>query len=104
MLYDGLAVLGGGAIVGGMILAAITVFMIERQFRSAAASALAGAVLSFFGFVHGQRIGWAQSPTVALGYLLMAVLLFGFSFLPHPEVEEEREGAAAAEAAMAEMA
>jgi AGZA family xanthine/uracil permease-like MFS transporter len=104
VLYDGLAVLGGGAIVGGMILAAITVFMIERQFRSAAASALAGAVLSFFGFVHGQRIGWAQSPTVALGYLLMAVLLFGFSFLPHPEVEEEREGAAAAEAAMAEMA
>lgn len=104
VLYDGLAVFGGGAIVGGMILGAITVFMIERQFRSAAAYALAGAVLSFFGFVHGQRIGWAQSPGVALGYLLMAILLYGFTFLPRPVEEEEREGAAGAEATVAEMA
>ena len=104
VLYEGLAVFGGGAIVGGMILGAITVFLIERQFRSAAAYALAGAVLSFFGFVHGERIGWAQSPAVALGYLLMALLLYGFSFLPRPVAEEEPEGAAGAEAAMAEMA
>ncbi|MHB1294128.1 MAG: regulator [Anaerolineae bacterium] len=103
VLYRGLSILGGGAIVGGMILGAITVFLIDRNFRAAGAYALAGAVLSFFGFVHGQRIGWAESPGVALGYLLMAGLLFAFSLLPATKVEE-REGAAGAEAAMSERA
>ncbi len=103
VLYDGLALLGGGAIVGGMILGAITVFLIDRRFRTAALYALAGAVLSFFGFVHGAEVGWAESPGVALGYLLMAVLLFAFGFLPVPAPEKEKEGAAAAEATVVEM-
>ncbi|MHB0858113.1 MAG: regulator [Anaerolineae bacterium] len=102
VLYRGLALLGGGAIVGGMILGAITVFLIDRNFRAAGAYALAGAVLSFFGFVHGERIGWAESAEVALGYLLMAGLLFAFNLLPATQAEE-REGASGAEAAMSEM-
>ncbi len=102
VLYDGLAILGGGAIVGGMLFAAITVFLIERNFRAAAAYALAGAVLSFFGFVHGTRIGWAESPFVALGYLLMAALIYAYTFLPAPAAEAESSAAEAEEAA-AEM-
>ena len=62
MLYHGLAVLGGGAILGGLVLGAIAVFIIEREFRKAAAFALAGAVLTFFGFMHGEAIGIAQTP------------------------------------------
>lgn len=82
VLYQGMSFLGGGAILAGMLLGATTVFLIERQFKAAAGYALAGAVLSFFGFVHGAKVGWAEAPTVALGYLLMALLLFVFSFLP----------------------
>ena len=38
VLYDGLHVLGGGSILGGLILGAIAVFIIERDFMKAAAS------------------------------------------------------------------
>ncbi|HEX7481363.1 MAG TPA: hypothetical protein VF331_26405, partial [Polyangiales bacterium] len=47
VLYQGLSVMGGGAILGGLVLGAITVFIIERQFAKAAGFALTGAVLTF---------------------------------------------------------
>src|SRR5262249_44411989 len=53
VLYKGLETLGGGAILTGLVLAAIGVFIIERKFVNAAAFAAAGAVLTFFGFMHG---------------------------------------------------
>jgi AGZA family xanthine/uracil permease-like MFS transporter len=77
ILYKGLAVIGGGAILGGLVLCAIAVFVIDRAFVKAAAFALVGAVLTFFGFMHGEAIGVAQSPLVAVGYLGIAGLLFG---------------------------
>ena len=60
-----------------LVLGAIGVFIIERQFVKAAAFALAGAVLTFFGFMHSEAIGLAQSPTVAFGYLVVAGMLYG---------------------------
>ena len=75
ILYEGLAILGGGAILGGLVLAAIAVFVIERQMLKAAAFALAGAVLTFFGFMHGEQIGFAESPQVAAAYVGVAVVL-----------------------------
>ena len=72
VLYDGLRVLGGGSILGGLILGAIAVFIIDRNFVKAAGFALAGAVLTFFGFMHGEQIGIGQTPTVAVGYLVIA--------------------------------
>src|SRR5260221_4590617 len=62
VLYQGLAVMGGGAILGGLVLGAIAAYTIDRAFRMAAAFAGAGAVLAFFGFMHGEAIGIAQSP------------------------------------------
>ena len=72
VLYDGLHVLGGGSILGGLILGAIAVFIIDRNFMKASAFALAGALLTFFGFMHGEQIGIGQTPTVAASYLLTA--------------------------------
>src|SRR5690606_9471664 len=69
VLYEGLTVLGGGAILAGLVLGAIGVFVIERQFTKAAGFALAGAVLSFFGFMHGEAIGFGASKMVAVSYL-----------------------------------
>ena len=77
VLYDGLRVLGGGSILGGLILGAIAVFIIERNFMKAAAFALAGAVLTFFGFMHGERIGIGETPVVAASYLIIAVVFAG---------------------------
>jgi adenine/guanine/hypoxanthine permease len=77
ILYEGLAILGGGAILGGLILTAIGVFVIDRAFTKAAAFAAAGAVLTFFGFMHGEAIGIAESPVVAVSYLGVAGFLLG---------------------------
>lgn len=76
VLYEGLAVLGGGAILGGLMLGAITVFIIERSFVKAAVFSLASAALTFFGFMHGEAIGIGESPTVAVAYFVVACTLF----------------------------
>lgn len=75
VLYHGLELLGGGAILVSLILAAITALVIDRQFSKAAAFALAGCVLTFFGFMHGEAIGIAKTLPVAGAYLIVAVAL-----------------------------
>jgi AGZA family xanthine/uracil permease-like MFS transporter len=82
VLYAGLKVMGGGSILTGLVLAAIGVFVIEKKFVNAAAFALAGAVLTFFGFMHGASLGIAVTPTVAVAYVIIAVFLFGVSRMP----------------------
>jgi AGZA family xanthine/uracil permease-like MFS transporter len=88
VLYKGLETMGGGATLAGIILGAITVFIIDREFEKAAAFALAGTVFTFFGFIHGEAIGIGSSPAVAVSYLGVAVILFTLSkyaeFHPHP--------------------
>ena len=99
VLYHGLAVLGDGAILGGLILGAIAAFVIDRKFWRASAFALAGAGLTFFGFMHGESIGVGQSPVVAVAYLGVAAVLFGCAKLataPLPVIEIEGHGPKAA--------
>lgn len=62
-----------------MILGAVAAFIIDRNFDRAAVYALAGAVLSFFGFIHGAKLGVGESSGVALGYLLFAVICWGLT-------------------------
>ncbi|MBO1020381.1 regulator [Methylobacterium sp. SD274] len=79
VLYGGLEVLGEGAILGGLILGAIAVLIIERDFAKAAAFSGAGAVMTFFGFMHGPAVGIAVKPGLALAYLMVAGLLYAAS-------------------------
>ena len=76
VLYHGLEVLGGGATLAGIVLGAIAVCIIDRQMAKGAAFALAGAVLTFFGFIHGEAIGIGRAPAVAFSYLAVSCLLF----------------------------
>jgi AGZA family xanthine/uracil permease-like MFS transporter len=64
-----------------MVLAAIAAFIIDHNFKKAAVYALAGAVLSFIGFIHGERLGFGQgdAPQIALGYLLLAAICYGLA-------------------------
>ena len=79
VLYHGLELMGGGAILTGLVLGAIGVFIIEKDFVRAAAFALAGAVLTFFGFMHGEAVGIGSglgvTPSITLGYLMVAGVL-----------------------------
>jgi AGZA family xanthine/uracil permease-like MFS transporter len=78
------------------VLGAIGVFVIERDFLKASAFALSGAVLTYFGFMHGEAVGigggLGVSPAVALSYAViaagfLAIEKYGASTEPasHPE-------------------
>jgi AGZA family xanthine/uracil permease-like MFS transporter len=82
VLYHGLEVLGAGAILGGMVLGAIGAFVIDKQFDKASYFAAAGAVLTFFGFMHGEQVGIAVTPSVAAAYAIVAVFLYALSRAP----------------------
>ncbi len=79
VVYHGLEVMGGGAILSGLVLGAIGVFIVDREFVKASAFALAGAVLTFFGFMHGEAVGFAVTPSVAIAYAMVAAFLYGMS-------------------------
>jgi len=74
IVYHGMQLLGGGAVLAGLVLGAMAAFIIDRRFKSAAIWAFVGAVLAFFGFIHGETLGWAKEPLVALGYALFGVV------------------------------
>ncbi|WP_315782758.1 MULTISPECIES: regulator [unclassified Bradyrhizobium] len=97
VLYHGLEVMGGGSILAGLVLGAIGVFVIERDFTKAAAFALAGAVMTYFGFMHGEAVGigggFGVTPAVALAYVVVAGGLFWLgrlgmseSYVPHADM------------------
>jgi AGZA family xanthine/uracil permease-like MFS transporter len=98
VLYEGLSALGNGAILTGLVLAAIGVFVIERKMRMAAAFAAVGAVMAFFGFMHGPAVGFAVSPMIAAAYGVVAVFLHGCSVLA-TDADESVEMALAEEPA-----
>jgi AGZA family xanthine/uracil permease-like MFS transporter len=74
VVYHGMQLLGGGAVLAGLILGAIAVFIIDRRFDRAAVYAVAGAILSYFGFIHGTSLGIGASTQVAVGYLMIALI------------------------------
>jgi len=92
VFYNGLIVLGGGSILAGVVLGAIVTFIIEREFLKSAGFAAAGACLSFFGLMHGEAVGFGQSPTVVAAYVVVSVVLVGchvFANVPAVAAEEE---------------
>ena len=96
VVYHGMQLLGGGAVLAGLMLGAIAAFIIEREFMKAAAYSLVAAVLSFFGFIHGAQLAWAASPMVALGYVLLGAICLSVA------MSEERAGKAVVKTASAQ--
>jgi AGZA family xanthine/uracil permease-like MFS transporter len=79
------------------VLGAIGVFVIERDFVKASGFAFSGAVLTYFGFMHGEAVGigggMGVTPGVALAYAVVAagfyaVGKYGVSAdaISHPEM------------------
>ena len=92
--YGGMQVLGGGAVLAGLVLGAILAFVIDRDFKMAALYAGGGAVLSFFGFIHSPQLKFPTdfvSLAVAAGYALMAGVFLLFAYVPAFQTKEEKE-------------
>lgn len=79
VIYDGLALFGSGAVLAGILLGAITVFIIDHKFWAAAITSGVSAVLSFFGIINAPAVGINASFPVTLGYLFLAALMIAFA-------------------------
>jgi AGZA family xanthine/uracil permease-like MFS transporter len=75
VLYHGLAVLGSGATLAGIILGSVTVMIIDRKLDKAAYFAFVGAALTFFGLIHSNGVGIGCTPEVAASYFLAGIFL-----------------------------
>ena len=80
VLYAGLQTLGSGATLCGIILGSIAVMIIDGKLVKAAAFAGTGALLTFFGLIHSEAIGFMKMPAVAAAYLVVAIFLYACSF------------------------
>ena len=79
------AVIGGTSLMGGVGTISGTIigaFVIDKKFTEASYFAAAGAVLTFFGFMHGEQVGIAVTPTVAAAYVIVAGFLYALSRAP----------------------
>lgn len=99
--YSGLLRLGGGAVLAGLMLGAITVFIIDREFMKAAIYSTIGALLALVGLIHSVTIAcgshgcnFSGTWEVAVGYAGIAlVALFCAKVLkvePSPHTMEEQ--------------
>ncbi|HEX8629619.1 MAG TPA: regulator [Catenuloplanes sp.] len=92
VVYHGLLVLGQGAILAGLVLGAVVAFIIDKRFVHAAVFAASGAVLSFIGLIHAEKVEWNANGQVALGYLFLAVVCAIFALgRPAPRVPSADE-------------
>ena len=93
VIHEGLTKLGEGAVLAGMILGAIAVFMIDRRFVWAAGYSFLGAILCSVGLIHGAEVSLdfdATQMKLALGYALMGIVCLAFSRMGLPEREIDK--------------
>jgi len=74
VVYQGMASLGSGSVLAGMVLGAMAAFIIDHKLKHAAVAAFAGAVFAYIGLIHGPQLGWAVSPLVSLGYAMFGAI------------------------------
>jgi AGZA family xanthine/uracil permease-like MFS transporter len=102
VVYDGLHALGNGAVLAGMVLGAVAVFIIDRRFLRAATFCMAGAGLAVVGLIHGDKVHVFTNSKLALGYALAGVTCVAMHLLGVPtrvpDLNDEADMAAAREA------
>ncbi|MGP9468377.1 NCS2 family permease [Halomonas sp. TP35] len=83
-ISSAIVVMGQGAMFMAILLGAMTVSVIDHQFRRAAVFALIAAGFSFVGLMHAPQLALNAAPQFVLGYLAMALLFAYFSFQEAP--------------------
>jgi adenine/guanine/hypoxanthine permease len=102
VLYSGMAILGSGAVLAGLMLGAIAVFVIDKHYSRAIVYSVAASILAFVGLIHNPAglifqstgTGWTfVAPNeVWIGYLLGAVVIWAVAYREgHATAAELRE-------------
>ena len=83
-MWYGVLALKNGAIITGMIWAAIICCIVDRNLLKAAIICIMGAVFTFFGIIHVGELGIHTDPVslkITIGYLMAAAVVFIFHLL-----------------------
>ena len=76
VMWNGVPAVKAGAIIIGLLLGSMTVYIIDKQLHKAGFVALAGAGLSLFGFIHSAALGVYFTSEFMIAYLVVAVICF----------------------------
>ncbi|MDR1774281.1 MAG: xanthine/uracil/vitamin C permease [Clostridioides sp.] len=74
VMWNGVPAVKAGAIVIGLIIGSLTIFIIDRRLDKAAIACFMGAVMSTFGFIHSAGLGFYPTSPFTIGYLIMTVI------------------------------
>jgi adenine/guanine/hypoxanthine permease len=95
----GIVPLGQGAMFMAILIGAMTVSVIDHQFRRAAAFAGVAAGFSFVGLMHAPELAFNAAWDFTLGYLVMGALFLYFAWqqeklaAPHSAASRSRQAA-----------
>ncbi|GGE72207.1 MAG TPA: hypothetical protein K8U84_05270 [Paenalcaligenes hominis] len=78
-ISSGIVPLGQGAMFTAMMIGAMTVCIIDHNFRRAAVFSFITAFLSFIGLIHAPHLGWNAAPDFTLGYIILGVFFLYFT-------------------------
>ncbi|MEF9951765.1 MAG: xanthine/uracil/vitamin C permease [Clostridium sp.] len=76
VMWDGIPAVKSGAVIIGILLGTITVFIIDKRLDKVGFVALAAAALSFVGFIHSAELGLNISSPFGIAYLIVAAICF----------------------------
>ncbi|KMK76071.1 NCS2 family permease [Alkalihalobacillus pseudalcaliphilus] len=79
-ISEGIVPLGQGAMFTAIIIGAITVCIIDKDFIKASVFSLIGAGLSFIGLMHAPSLTWNAAPDFMVGYLLISLFFVYLHF------------------------
>lgn len=71
----GIIAFSEGALFSSMFIAAVCVYLIEKDFLRAFFWTIPLMVFTYFGFIHSDRIGFGRSTDLFFGYMMFSLLL-----------------------------
>lgn len=76
VMWNGIPGVKSGAILIGILLSSITVFIIDRRLDKVALMSVVAAVLSATGFIHSAQLGLNLTSPFAIGYIIVAAISY----------------------------
>lgn len=91
VMWNGVPATKSGAIVIGILLSSITVFIIDKRLDKVATTCLVAAVLSATGFIHAGQLGIYLTSPFAIAYIIVAVISFILHVKRGKWIEEQED-------------
>lgn len=80
VMWNGIPEVKAGAIIIGILVGALTAFIIDKRLDKAALVMGASAILSLFGFIHSASLGFYPHSQFVIAYIVSTILLFILHF------------------------